>query len=486
MSFILRMVVWICIVLVLLSGPTATLAQWTFTGSFAATTQWHQAIQVKTGEVVAIGGQQFDGINCEPQIYLPSLGSWHYGACFTGDDEGLSEFTATLLQNGQILVAGGFEDDGNSEIYDTTYSQRPGENYLFWDWIETGSLNVPRYRHTATLLNNGLVLAVGGQGYADWYSSTELFSLSTGTWTYTGSMNVARFYHTASLLQNGGVLVAGGIGPNSSGSTSYLSSAEIYISINTTYGTWSYTGGINEARYLHTSTLLENGQVIIVGGIGSNGALASAELFDPSLGAWSVTGSLTTSRQQHTATLMPDGKVLVAGGDQLSVEVLSAYLRSCEIYDPLIGSWTNFSSLNNPRYGHATTLLSNGLVMVSGGLDATVEIYGLLGPTPTPTATPTPVWQPFFGANGQYTVLQTIETVTANANDYKVNVLFCIFAYKYVARPLISEMLTLFIHHDNMTGLRGLFQHCWRFNWLPNTNNKLRSHVLHTARYCVR
>ena len=80
----------------------------------------------------------------------------------------------------------------------------------------TGSMNVARIDHTATLLANGEVLVAGGDNNTDGYlSSTELYNPSTGKWTLTGSMTVPREGHDAVLLQNGQVLVAGGL--NASG-----------------------------------------------------------------------------------------------------------------------------------------------------------------------------------------------------------------------------------------------------------------------------
>jgi len=78
-------------------------------------------------------------------------------------------------------------------------------------WTKTGSLNVSRGEETATLLPNGQVLVAGGADF-NWngYASAELYNPSTGKWTTTGSMNISRLYHTATLLANGEVLVAGG------------------------------------------------------------------------------------------------------------------------------------------------------------------------------------------------------------------------------------------------------------------------------------
>jgi hypothetical protein len=94
--------------------------------------------------------------------------------------------------------------------------------------------------------------------------------------------------------------------------------------------TFDNTGSLATARYAYTATLLPDGKVLVAAGQGNNGALSSAELYDPASGTWSfTTGSLTTARSIHTETLLPDGKVLVAGGDGNS-----GILNSAELYVP--------------------------------------------------------------------------------------------------------------------------------------------------------
>jgi hypothetical protein len=71
---------------------------------------------------------------------------------------------------------------------------------------------------------------------------------------------------------------------------------------------------MNTTRSLQTATLLRDGRVLVVGGDGPGGPIASAELYDPDTGLFSVAGSLNTPRRDHTAVLLPTGKALVAGG----------------------------------------------------------------------------------------------------------------------------------------------------------------------------
>src|SRR5437773_151217 len=133
-------------------------------------------------------------------------------------------------------------------------------------------------------------------------------ALASWIWRVTGSLNTARRSHTATLLQNGVVLVAEGVDITGFSSAS----AELYDPASRS---WTATGSLNKARESHTATLLQNGMVLIAGGVYSNGnASPSAELYDPARGTWTVTGRLNRERAAHRATLLQNGMVLVAGG----------------------------------------------------------------------------------------------------------------------------------------------------------------------------
>jgi Kelch motif len=132
-------------------------------------------------------------------------------------------------------------------------------------------MTTARTGQSATLLPNGQVLVAGGYNPSNSYlASAELYNPATGTFSATGSMTTARIGQTGTLLSIGEVLVAGG--GNSSG---YQASAELY---NPATGIFSATGSMITAQFA-PATLLPNGQVLVAGGNSPSGPTASAELY---------------------------------------------------------------------------------------------------------------------------------------------------------------------------------------------------------------
>jgi len=267
-----------------------------------------------------------------------------------------SSHTATLLPDGRVLVAGGgvgHEMLASAELYDAGRRS----------WTHTGGMLRARGGHTATLLLDGKVLVAGGyvwRGLTTALASAELYDPSSGRWTATGAMHTARNGHTATLLADGRVLVTGGYGSAHANPDIPLASAELY---DPRSGTWTATGGMSEARYSHTATLLPDGNVLVAGGRTSRVALASAELYDRRSGTWTSVGEMSAGRYSHTATRLADGRVLVTGGS----DILSPALASAELYDPRSRSWSTTGNMAAARAGHTATLLRDGTLLVAGG-----------------------------------------------------------------------------------------------------------------------
>src|SRR5208282_1015423 len=283
---------------------------------------------------------------------------------------------ATVLSSGKVLITGGATDASenalsSAELYDPVTG--------IFSAITVG-MTTARVSHTATLLQDGRVLVAGGDTIffngvqntsIQSLASAEIFDPSMGTFTSTANMNAARETHTATLLNDGTVLIAGGsdgaLGNPTPAATVY-SSAELF---NPSTLQFTPAGSMSTARDFFTATLLGNGTVLISGGTNTTDFLASADLFDPTSTSFSPTGNLTAPRFYHDAT------VLLSGGSDANNRALA----TAEIYDPTGGSFAITGSMISARVWHTATVLQNGKVLVTGGADtnstplATAELY---------------------------------------------------------------------------------------------------------------
>jgi N-acetylneuraminic acid mutarotase len=290
-----------------------------------------------------------------------TTGVWSVtGSLITGREE----HTATLLQDGTVLVAGG--TNGRDTALASAELYNPKTNR----WIPAGTMMTTRLDHTATLLPNGKVLVVGGLDASfpsNSLASAELYDPTTKAWSAAASMTIGRARHTATLLLDGRVLVVGGLSVTlrNGGIPSQSVVAEIY---DPTIDRWSETGPMSLYRLDHTATLLHDGRVLVAGGQVT--ASRSAEIYDPKQNRWFKVASMTTGRNLHTATLLPNGDVLLIGG--LGPQADPAYpygiiaVATCDVYDPGADRWSLVASLPGPRIEQTSTLLRNGTVLVVG------------------------------------------------------------------------------------------------------------------------
>lgn len=327
----------------------------TFTGSLAGGRYFHTATLLNDGTVLVAGGYLTSPVSTL-ELYDPATGTFSSAGVLATPRYG---HTATLLPDGTVLIAGGITfgaaATATAEIYD------PATGNL----AVAPSLTHARAYHTATRLANGQVLLAAGRDSLAVLQTAELYDpvglASTAT---AGAPMAFRYQHTATLLANGKVLLAGGYG------SSLLASAELY---DPTTGTFALTGSMSTGRYWHTATALGNGKVLVAGG---TTALA-VELYDPTTGSFSAGSTLSTIRFSHTATLLPSGSVLLAAGKNSDPSASGTLLNSAELFDPTTGLITSAGSMGQGRYNHTATLVS-GKVLLAGGLGpsfSTAELY---------------------------------------------------------------------------------------------------------------
>ncbi len=332
-----------------------------FAGAALATgREAHSATLLPDGKLLVAGGRNprsgdASGALKTTELYDPATGRWtEVGTLNTPR----FDHTAALLRDGKVLVVGGRNSGGlldSTEIYD------PGKRT--WTLL-SARLVRPKAKATATLLpvsslaTSNLLLLTGGEDSGGATRQTELYDPINQKWFSTGSLNQARYDHTATLLLNGSVLVVNG---TADGSKS-LSSAELY---DPKTGKWALTSNKPIiARHQHTATLLGDGSVLIAAGSENTNASNLAEIYNPSKQTWALTGSkLNFARRQHTATLLPNGQVFVAGG----LDAGSAAHKTTELYDPATQRWTNGIGLTEARYNQTATILANARVLLVGG-----------------------------------------------------------------------------------------------------------------------
>ena len=172
----------------------------------------------------------------------------------------------------------------------------------------------PRAIHTATLLANGEVLLAGGStsdSYSGALDTAEIYDPKTATFTAVpNTMTSARVNATANRLGDGRVLIAGGVIADATS----LATAELF---DPKTGTFTPTVGVmSNARAFHSAVSLPNGRVVITGGavavLRHPTSTATVDFYDPSTGQFHA--GVLSPRDFFTATLLGSGKVLIPGG----------------------------------------------------------------------------------------------------------------------------------------------------------------------------
>jgi len=326
------------------------------TGSMTVARDGHTATLLLNGQVLIAGGTDASSSLASAELYDPT------SQTFTATTGRMTiariAHSATLLANstlpnyGKVLLAGG--GDLIAELFDPAAGT----------FTPTGSMLAQHLGQTATLLKNGQVLIAGGET-----ASAELFNPSTGKFTATGSMTVSRSGHTATLLPDGRVLIAGGVLDFGAGDTFPVpldpgaTSAELYDPVS---GTFTSTSSMSEGRSGHTATLLVDGTVLVIG------TDNTAELFSRGSETFSVVGGLSTVKYGATSTLRNDGTVLVAGGWRgrlVSGKGATLSYATAELFAPESGGFVVTGSLITARDGHTATRLVDGTVLITGGIN---------------------------------------------------------------------------------------------------------------------
>jgi hypothetical protein len=328
-------------------------------GSMSVARDRPTATLLADGRVLVAGGLVSNGVVSSPtasaEIYDPDTGKFSPTGSMTA---ARWPHTATLLADGRVLMVGGADmADGygnlkSAEIYDPATGK----------FTATGSMAAGRSGHTATLLEDGRVLVAGGANSIG-LNSAEIYDPASGTFTETGSMTVARQEHAAALLSDGRVLLVGGTSYGKVGPFGALASAELY---DPATGRFTATGSMARGWASPVAARLADGRVLVLAGqtarltdggtVGGKATpFAPAAVYEPGTGRFSVADANGPSFS-WAATTLADGRVLAIADDS----------QTARLFNPATGHFSDAGKAGRPIGCQTATLLQDGEVLLLG------------------------------------------------------------------------------------------------------------------------
>jgi hypothetical protein len=358
--------VWLlfaAVLLCLLPAEACAASGWTPTGSMSTVHRSHAAVTLLDGRVLVVSGfNNITGEVAQSELYDPATGTWSPAA---PNAVPRHYATATRLNDGRVLLAGGFTSGGvtaGSELYD------PATN----TWAPAAAMSTPRNGHVAVRLANGRVFVAGGaNGARDASTTGEVYDPVANTWTpATGAMSHGRDNGEAGLLPDGRVLVAGGY--NSNPALTFHTSADLYDPVT---NSWAPTGSLTTARGQGAESVLDDGRVLVAGGVNRFGFVTSVEVFDPATGTWSTAPGTVPSGNIGYAVTLEGGRALMTTDGSATTPLI----------DPLTGVMPGPFPMGATRTMPSLTRLDDGRVLIAGG--SNLATAALLTPPTTRTAT---------------------------------------------------------------------------------------------------
>jgi len=299
------------------------------------------ATTLHDGRVLLLGGLDSAGATTGSAWILDPVASTISNAGSGSMSKKRFLYEKALLDDGRVIIMGGCTDatdeitiyeslEETTEIYDPVTNQ----------FTAGPKMGDPRGGFTATKLDNGEVLIAGGLSYYTFIikipeilDTARIYTPNTGIGSFsnTGDMGIVRGAHGAKLLSNGNVLIISG-GTGTFVSYSLTDSCEVY---NTSTGKFISTGDMIDGRVSPAIALLPDGTIIAMGGgvgsLTSYNIEDSCEIYDPVKGEWTVAPSLLVPLFRPAYANLSDGTIFIGGG---MTGATTVPVNSAEIYQP--------------------------------------------------------------------------------------------------------------------------------------------------------
>lgn len=320
-----------------------------------------------------------------PVLLIPSFqdtGS-NFLVGLTGDANDQLAVGVDLASGGNIF--GGTSNGSGEFSFNFVIPNNPGflDTAVYWQgWTEPGGVGAARYEDFSNIRTMSLNLADRWQGAEDDVpvASANLAYVAWGTGDQNGdAMKVFACGGGPALLVDV--------------STPYPSIDQCWEFDGVTGKHTLLPGTMSDSRAFHNLVQLQDGRFMAIGGItgpfgsGSNHytkVLRTCEIYDPVAGTWTNTADMLKYRAGATATVLPDGRVLVAGGTEGNnsnelhdvADLLGTALKSTEIYDPVTDTWSWGTNMTEFKAGAMAATLNDGRWLVSGGVTHTL-LFGI-------------------------------------------------------------------------------------------------------------
>jgi hypothetical protein len=317
----------------------------------------HTAVLLPSGDVFVAGGVDPAGAPTDQTIII-GASSVAAGPRLSAKRVG---HTATVLESGQVLIVGGRADTAGAVIHDTTEVYDPLAKTL----TPGPKLAAKRSDHVAASFGpkgaERILIAAGAgagaNGVVAPLASAEVIDPVAGKSTVLpAALAEGRAFARAVKLDDGNILIAGGDGAQGA------AAAELFDT-----KTQTFVPVATLIRRSGPAVVSVGGEAAIIGGVSQLGAEATSDLYDMASRTIAVGPGIADARRDAEAVKTPNGIVITGGRNATkalaSVEVLDgAPLRSATL--------RSVQPLKDARYGHSATVLSTGLVLVVGGYDA--------------------------------------------------------------------------------------------------------------------